>query len=147
MDLIHKAIVRYKDKYNITIREVKRRDEGVIIEISQDKTLDAQYFSANELRDIVTSLFASVHEDFHIGAIPYVLLAHDVVTFSWLKKQLADNAMKIKTLARVLGVKKSVLVDHHSGNTEMNNEERGMYYYYFKSIEVAIEPDVDIETA
>ena len=146
MDLIHKAIVRYKDKYNITIREVKRRDEGVIIEISQDKTLDAQYFSTNELRDIVTSLFASVHEDFHIGAIAYVPLAHDVVTFSWLKKQLADNAMKIKTLARLLGVKKSVLVDHHSGKTEMSNAERGMYYYYFKNIEVTeLKDEVDTD--
>lgn len=134
MDLIHKAIVRYKDKYNVTIREVKKRDEKVIIEITQDKTLDGVYFSDNELRDIVTSLFASVHDDFHIGAIPYIPLAHDVVTESWLKIQLADHKMKIKNLARTLGVKKSILSAHHSGTVEMNNEERGMYYYYFKSL-------------
>ena len=133
MDLIHKAIVRYKDKYNITIREVKRRDEGVIIEITQDKTLDAQYFTANELRDIVTSLFASVHDNFHIGAIAYVPLAHDIVDFKWLKAQLADHSFKIKTLAKTLGLRKSVVVDHHSGKIELTNEERAMYFYFFKS--------------
>ncbi len=134
MDLIHKAIIRYKDKYNVTIREVKKSEERVIIEISQDKTLDGIYFSANELRDIVTSLFASIHSDFHIGAIPYVPLVHDVVTARWLKIQLADHAMKLKQLAKTLGVNKSVLLDHHSGKTDMNNEEKGMYYYYFKSL-------------
>ena len=33
MDVIQKAIVRYKDKYNITIREVKKDEGRVIIEI------------------------------------------------------------------------------------------------------------------
>ena len=144
MDLIQKAIIRYKDKYNVTIREVKKRDDGFIIEVFQDKTLDGIYFSANELRDIVTSLFASVHENFHIGAIPYVPLVHDVVTASWLKIQLADNAMKIKALARTLGIKKSVAADHHSGKVDMTNEERAMYYYYFKSNVVVKSPDSDL---
>jgi len=81
MDLIQKAVVRYKDKFNVTIREIKSRNDKPIIEVSQDKTLDGHYFSANELRDIVTSLFASVHDDFHIGAIPYIPLAHDMAMY------------------------------------------------------------------
>ncbi len=137
MDLIHKAILRYRDKYNVTIREVKKREGGVIIEISQDKTMDGHYFSQNELREIVKSLFASVHENFHIGAIPYKPLAHDIVTSKWLKIQLAENAMKIKTLASELGVNKKTLAKHHSGTADMSNEERGMYYYYFQSLKVA----------
>lgn len=133
MDLIQKAVVRYKDKFNVTIREIKSRNDKPIIEVSQDKTLDGHYFSANELRDIVTSLFASVHDDFHIGAIPYIPLAHDVVDDKWLKKQLADHQMKLKDLAKSLGISKKKMADHHNGNVAMSNEEMAMYYYYFES--------------
>lgn len=143
MDLIKKAIVRYKDKYNITIREVKKVDDNVIIEVSQDKTIDGLYFTDVELREIVKSLFSSVHDDFHVGAKPYVPLTHDHVNFKWLKAQLADHAMKIKTLARTLGIKKSVASDHHSGKVEMTNEERAMYFYYFKSEELSKKQVVD----
>jgi len=135
MDLIQKAVVRYKDKFNITIREIKSRNDRPIIEVSQDKTLDGQYFTADELRDIVTSLFASVHDDFHIGAIPYTPLAHDIVDYKWLKKQLADHSMKLKDLAKTLGLSKREIADHHSGSKEMNNAEMAMYYYYFKGLE------------
>ena len=134
MDVIQKAIVRYKDKYNITIREVKKDEGRVIIEISQDKTLDDKYLSAEELREIAKSLFLSVHDNFHIGAIEYVPLAHDKVEFKWLKAQLADHSMKIKTLANTLGIRKSIVADHHSGKKKMTNEEQAMYYYFFKSI-------------
>lgn len=134
MDLIHKAVLRYRDKYNVTIREIKKSGGGVIIEISQGKTLDGNYFSQSELREIVKSLFASVHENFHIGAIPYIPLAHDIVNSKWLKIQLAENAMKIKSLANALGVNKKTLAKHHSGSGSMTNEERAMYFYYFKSI-------------
>lgn len=136
MDLIHKAILRYRDKYNVTIREVKKRGGDVIIEISQDKTLDGVYFTQIELREIVKSLFASVHENFHIGAIPYTPLAHDVVTSKWLKIQLAENAMKIKSLGNALGINKKTLAKHHSGTGSMSNEERAMYFYYFQSLKV-----------
>ena len=123
MDVIQKAIVRYKDKYNITIREVKKDEGRVIIEISQDKTLDNKYLSAKELREIAKSLFVSVHDNFHIGAIEYVPLAHDKV-----------DSMKIKTLANTLGIRKSIIADHHSGKKRMTNEEQAMYYYFFKSM-------------
>jgi len=145
MDLIQKAVVRYKDKYNVTIRQVKKREGGVIIEITQGKTLDGNYFSQLELREIVKSLFSSIHDNFHIGAIPYTPLAHDVVTSSWLKIQLADNAMKIKSLANALGVSKKVLAKHHSGTGDMSNEERGMYYYFFKSLSSANRKDEEAE--
>jgi hypothetical protein len=134
MDVIQKAIVRYKDKYNITIREVKKDEGRVIIEISQDKTLDNKYLSAQELREIAKSLFVSVHDNFHIGAIEYVPLAQDKVDFKWLKAQLADHSMKIKTLANTLGIRKSIIADHHSGNKRITNEEQAMYYYFFKSM-------------
>ena len=112
-----------------------KKDEGrVIIEISQDKTLDNKYLSAQELREIAKSLFVSVHDNFHIGAIEYVPLAHDKVDFKWLKAQLADHSMKIKTLANTLGIRKSIIADHHSGKKRMTNEEQAMYYYFFKSM-------------
>ena len=139
MDLIHKAIIRYKDKYNITIREVKKQGDTAIIEISQDKTIDGTYFADVELREIAKSLFASVHDDFHIGAIVYVPLAHDIVDDGWLKAQLADHSMKLKKLALTLGIRKSVLADHHSGSEKMTNEERAMYFYYFRSVGVALD--------
>ncbi len=134
MDLIHKAIVRYKDKYNITIREVKKSDDSVIIEVSQDKTIDGIYLTADGLREIAKSLFTSVHDNFHVGAIPYIPLAHDVVNDAWLKAQLANHSYKIKTLSKALGISKSILANHHSGQDRMTNEERAMYYYYFKSL-------------
>lgn len=134
MDLIKKAVVRYKDKFNVSVRELSDREGIPIFEVSQDKTLDGQYFTSDELRDIVTSLFASVHDDFHIGAKPYVAVAHDTVDFSWLKKQLADHSIKVKVLAKTLGIDKKDLSNHLSGKVEMNNSELAMYYYYFKNL-------------
>ena len=134
MDLIQKAVVRYKDKYNITIREVTKAGEKVIIEISQGKTMNGVYLDTNGLREIAKSLFIPIHDEFHIGAIAYVPLAHDIVNDRWLKAQLADHSYKLKTLAKALGLKKSDLADHHSGKTDMTNEERAMYFYYFKSL-------------
>ncbi|MBB6003944.1 hypothetical protein [Arcicella rosea] len=125
------AHLRYS---NISFTVMKVTDTELIIQTAQLKHLSENYADMEKLVKVTESVFSPMlyGRKLKVGAKPYVPAPADIVTFDWIKKEMAQQQLKAVELETALGIDKSTLSLLISGKRDMTRAMKSMFYYFFE---------------
>lgn len=108
----------------------------LVVRVAQGKSHAANYFDVGRLVEIVRELFQPFGSWDRIEArpIPYAPPVTDVVTAEWVQDQMQGRGLKVKDVARDLGVDASKVSAYKSGIRPMSGVVRAMFFYYFQAL-------------
>lgn len=114
--------------------EVKKVDEKeLIVQTVQLKHLSENYADAKKLIEVTETVFAPIlyGRKLRVGAKPYFEAPADVVTFIWIKEQMAKKEIKAAELEQKLGIDRSTISQYLSGKRELSRGVKSMFYFFF----------------
>ena len=120
------------------IMAVDSKAKKIIIATRQEKKpTDTPYFTIKELTEKTRATFEPYFKDFTIlvGAEPYNAPPADFVTPIWVNMQMQSHKIGAKKVAHDIGVPPAELSALINGHREMGIRTKGLFYYYFKSLE------------
>jgi hypothetical protein len=136
MEHFNKAIELHKRHARISFKEISETDTEIIVKVWQNRSPSENYSDKERLTEIVKELYALRNErkTLIIHATPYVEAPAEIVNPEWIKQQMHKLKKGSKVLIADLGIAKAELSALINGHREMGIRTKGLFYYYFKSL-------------
>lgn len=125
----------YQTKERLTFKIFSFSDNVLTVEVKQEKTPDGRYLDRRQLVARVKNLFSlSVPAiEVHARPVPHMAPEVDQVTPEWVKKQMFEKGVKMRTIGTVTGIDKTKLSAWINGLRPMSQAVKAMFYFYFKA--------------
>lgn len=133
--LIEHAALEHIRFSNLRFKFMEYEPKQVIIQAAQGKSDLRNHFTKKRLIEIVNETFGRFFEGKKIivHPIPYQEAACNVVDTAWVNKQMLEKGVKLKDIAADTGITYTHLSSVISGNKEMTQQMKALFYYYFLS--------------
>lgn len=131
--------LNYKRFSSIFFKIIKYGNGECTIEVKQEKSFYKNYADQKRLIGIVHEVFDGLLPNIKIivHASPYVEPVTDIVTPEWIRHNMTENHIRLKDIANETGIDKAQLSANISGDRELSQPVKAMFYYYFKSKQTA----------
>lgn len=127
------AAALHRTHSNITFKIVQCSDQDVIIQAAQGRSEADNYFPAKRLIEIVHDTFDRFFDGKRVKVHPieYKQPESMSVTAEWIRKQMLDHSIKLKTIAEDTGIDYTQLSAITSGTRQLSKPMKALFYYYF----------------
>ncbi|MES2430991.1 MAG: hypothetical protein V4556_08640 [Bacteroidota bacterium] len=135
LDHLFVAAYELKTAQNVFFKITEVSNNGIKVEIHQDKNKKNEYHTAEKLIAICTALFKKNFsaKEINVTAFPFDEPMVNIVDAKWLEEQLLANKMSIRKLADDTGVNYTMLSDCFK-DKKIPQTMKALFFYYFNCI-------------
>lgn len=128
---------RYSRIY-FKIISVNADAKDMVVKVWQEKNTAEKYLDNKQLIEKGKELLSPFFQNWaiHIHSTPYQEAPPESVTPQWIREQMNKYKISSKKMVADLGVAKAEISALINGHREMGIRTKGLFYYYFKYIEL-----------
>ncbi len=143
-----KAIELHKRHSRIYFSEVRENEQELVVAVRQTRAPNGVYLDRKQLEEISREVYA-LKPDFNkkliVNTAPYSEAPSEIVSPEWVQDQMNRRKLGLKGIVEATGISKSDLSAMINGHKEMGIRTKGLFYYFFKSLDIM--PAIDNESA
>lgn len=139
IDQFEERALQYRKFARITFKILSVFRNTITIETKQDKSPAENYLGQKDLfergQDVFKELYDNSDLKVHMNVHRYVESPTDTVTPEYIRAKMTALKIKQKHIVESLGLDAPAVSSWVSGNREMSNPVKAMFYLYFKLCE------------
>lgn len=141
-----KAIELHKRQSRIYFAEIRENETELVVAVRQTRSPNENYADKKRLEEIVRELYAlksGFKKALIVHTSPYSEAPSEIVSPEWIKIEMQRRKLGLKGIVEATGVSKSDLSAMINGHKEMGIRTKGLFYYFFKSLDISEEDRKD----